>query len=134
MVKYPHMKPGIETRVWDSFRVKFGDRYSALKYDVHVGEGQYITKGVRLSVTKGFQRLTQKRIDVLGLTGTGADIIEVKDRGSWTALGQLVGYKRMWEKEHTGVPVEGLVLVCASCDDDVKECLEAQGVEVFILG
>lgn len=134
MVKYPHMKPGIETRVWDSFRKKWGDRYSAFKYDVHVGQGKYITQGVRLSVTKGFQRLTQKRIDVVGFTGTGVDLIEVKDRGSWTALGQLVGYRQMWEKENTGVHVEGLVLVCASCDEDVQECLEAQGVKVFIMG
>jgi hypothetical protein len=77
--------------------------------------------------------LHQKRIDALVQTPTRVFIIEVKERVTSTAVGQLLVYAQLY-REQTGDarPIE-LVLVAGEDDPIAHAAIEAQGITVLVV-
>jgi hypothetical protein len=97
--KYPHMFPA-DIGIWDRYVKKFGKDYADFLYDVRVGSG---TKDIKLrnDVWSRMQEILSKyRIDVVGLRKNQIEIIEVKPRATASAIGQVLVYKLLWEREN----------------------------------
>lgn len=75
---------------------------------------------------------SQKRIDALAYRGGRVTIIEVKDRATFAAVGQIVSYNVLWQREFPAVPVEQLILVCNRADHDTIDAAQKTGIRVDI--
>lgn len=131
-IRYPHMMKE-EVEIWRDFLKKYGERFAAYRYDVHVGEGvgklpQYDEKTQDMAI-----RLTQKRIDVVAYKGSDRFIIEIKDRAGMSAVGQLVVEKRLYEKKYGIDKVSGLAIVARSIDPDVRKVAEEMHIRIVLV-
>src|SRR6266850_4330538 len=74
--------------------------------------------------------LTQKRVDMVTRKGGLYGLWELKARAGLSALGQLLGYAAMWEKE--GRPTSGLTLgiITRLVDADVSIALVRHNIAV----
>lgn len=75
---------------------------------------------------------TQKRIDILAWSGRQPTIIEVKERVTPAALGQILTYRSLFREEFPDVEDPGLVVVGRFSDDDTLRSLQAHGVTVYL--
>ena len=129
LVKYPHM--GVDdTRVWKEYLRVHRAEWDSFDYDVRVGKGVDPGPGFPMHIRRDAQMLTQKRIDAVGYRGTQTWIIEVKPRAGLGAVGQLVGYRALYEAEHGAGSVTGLLLVCQILDDDIRHAAASAGIQV----
>jgi len=131
-VKYPHMVRE-EIAIWKRFLTKYGNKFDRYKYDVHVGQGVGKIPGYSKKDQDMFQRLTQKRIDVVAYKGRGAFIVEIKDRAGLSAIGQLTAYKRLYQEKYGRFTVTGLAIVAESIDPDVRHVAKTMGIEVVLV-
>jgi len=77
--------------------------------------------------------LHQKRIDALVQTPGTVFIIEVKERVTSTAVGQLLVYKHLYQQQTRDArPIE-LVLLAGEDDPIAHAAIEAQGITVIVV-
>ena len=132
MAKYPHMLPN-ELRIWDRFIQVMGDRWERFEYDVHVGEGVDPGPGYPEKWRKLAIMLTQKRIDAVGYAEDGIWIFEVKPDAGLSALGQLLGYKVLFERDRKPSEPIHLAVVTNRVFPDEKFIFDSYGVRVFVV-
>ncbi|MBA7520713.1 hypothetical protein ES705_12809 [subsurface metagenome] len=125
--KYPHLL-GEDKEVWTRFVVKFPNRFDTVDYDVHVGTGIIPAGEVDIKTTEQWKDLTRKRIDVLGWKGKFAQIIEVKKRVGLPALGQVLGYRFLYQREYPDVFLKQPLILCSRIDKDDSDVLVNFGV------
>ena len=130
--KYPHLIQE-ETDVWNRFVDKFPKRYKSVDYDFRVGNGQIPPEGYTKNYERMVTMLTQHRIDVLAWVGDYPTIIEVKNRAILSTVGQLIGYRTLFEADFPNLEKPGLLCVCASISDDVKMVFDVQGIPVEVV-
>ncbi len=95
LASYPHMKPA-DAVIWERFIEKYPDEYDEVIYDLNVGAG-YADLGDHPQEVQGDYRiLTQKKIDVVAFKDDYVDIIEIKPDASMSALGQAIGYVKLY--------------------------------------
>lgn len=131
--RYKHFKPGEETNLWREWLKRHGHQYDKFDYDVHVGKGTPAPKEYNEKVRKGWERLTQKRIDVIVWQNGAPTLIEVKLRASLAALGQLTGYQFLWNIDHPSTPSYRLLLISKICDEDILTVAKGWDVEVEVI-
>lgn len=129
---YPHMT-GEDSTIWDRFVVKFPKRFETVDYDFRVGEGQKIDPESPDNFKRMATMLSQKRIDALGWVGEHPTIVEVKSRVGLSALGQVMGYKTLFEMDHPDIDEPDLLVVCERINDDDQAVLKINGVPVEIV-
>lgn len=98
MAKYPHMLSE-DVAIWERFLVRFPETYDSFSYDVHVGEGLRDQDGVAEEVKFASMELIYKRIDVVGMVGSEVHIIEVKPDAGLSAVGQVMCYEALFERD-----------------------------------
>ncbi len=115
--KYPHLI-GEDIQVWTRFILKFPDKFDTVDYDVKVGKGASTDPLPDKTSKQYWASLTKKRIDVIGYKNYYVTIVEVKKRAGLFTLGQILGYKFLYLREHkVRLPVDTLV-ICSSIDQD----------------
>jgi hypothetical protein len=107
--------------------------YDSWQFDVRIGKGydpgDAYTEDMRsMSILN-----SQKRMDALGWQGSQATIVEVKERAGLGAVGQLVGYKALFQQEHQDLPAPLLVLVAMRADGDLLPALVAVGIRLELV-
>ncbi len=117
MRKYPHLL-GEDVTVWDSFVEQYPDRFHTVDYDVHVGTGIEVPAHPDENIAEQYRNLTKKRIDVIGWKNNLPTIIEVKYRVGLDTLGQVLGYRVLYLKEHPEILCIPLLIVCAIIGPD----------------
>ena len=75
---------------------------------------------------------TQKRIDILAFRGTQPIIIEVKQRVTPAALGQILTYRHHFLEESPDAPEPELWVVGRESDADTLAAISAHDVTVFL--
>jgi len=130
--RFPHMLPA-ESAIWSAFLEKYGSGWKNYRYDVHVGEG--ISVGPDYDImTQGLARaLTQKRIDAVGERQGVIWIFEVKVQAALSALGQLMGYRTLYEKTFPETRHISLAIVTDQVLPDDRYVFEAHGIKVFVV-
>lgn len=122
-----------EVRTWKKFLVKYGRNFTKYRYDVHVGKGIGKVPGYSKTIQNMAVHLTQKRIDVVAARGNQIWLIEIKDRASMAAIGQLLTYRELYYRKYGYGTVEGLIVVAESSDPDVAEIIERFGIRLYIV-
>jgi len=128
---YPHMI-GEERDVWERFIKENPGFFQEVEYDVHVGEGMTMPDNWSEKDLSWAQHLTQKRIDVVGFRGDEIVLVEVKRRVDLATLGQVLGYKFLYERKENLVGKTKSVVIAAVADVDDRDVLGHYGIEIFI--
>jgi hypothetical protein len=131
-LKYPGLLPR-EVLVLQNWLKTHESLYDSFAYNVRVGKGidpgpAYDADMRRMAVMN-----TQKRIDAVAYKGSTVTLIEVKDRATLSAIGQLVGYGALWQPPPAFPNPPALLLVCRVIDDDTAQTARAHGITVNIV-
>lgn len=130
MPHYPHMLAE-DIAVWTKFLES--QRYEIVEvwYDVHVGAPIDLgeeAEELALAVARGVSR---KRIDCVCRVGPDLWVVEVKPFANMTALGQVLTYTRLFEKEFSDPGRVKAVVVCDTADEDLADEFQELGVMVI---
>lgn len=131
-VRYPHMIKQ-EVIIWKKFLKLYGYNFTKYRYDVHVGHGIGRIPGYTTILQDMAVRLTQKRIDVVAVRGGETYIIEIKERASMAAIGQVLTYRELYEQRYGLGRISGLVIAAESVDPDIKKVIEKFGIKIFVV-
>ncbi len=132
MRKYPHMI-GEDTEVWERFILRFPNRFDTVDYDFHVGKG-VDTSPIRNDADKTYwAQLTKKRIDVIGYKNILVTIIEVKKRATLFTLGQILGYRFLYLREHPELKGVLSLIICDKIDQDDQDILSHYGIDYYLI-
>ncbi|MBA7523135.1 hypothetical protein ES705_15258 [subsurface metagenome] len=115
--KYPHLI-GEDKDVWERFVLKFPNRFDTVDYDIHVGSGIEIPEEPESKPAQQWKDLTRKRIDVVGWKINFATIIEVKKRVGLPTLGQVLGYRFLYQCQNPSTFLSPALIVCSQIDRD----------------
>lgn len=130
MSHYPHMMAE-DTIVWTKFLESEFIKIFEVWYDVRVGNS-VLVEGVHDDLTRRIaDGLTRKRIDVVARVEGAVWVIEVKPRANMYAIGQVISYQRLFEKEHTVLGGLIPVIICADYDADLVSEFDEFGVLVL---
>jgi len=131
-LKYPHLI-GEDSVIWNKFFLRFPRRFDTVDYDVHVGKGVNVST-IQDSIGKNYwSNLTKKRIDVIGYKDNIITIIEVKKRVGLHTLGQILGYKFLYLREHPELKSIRTLIICSSIDQDDIAVLQHYAIDFFIV-
>lgn len=109
-----------------------GAEYDRFSFSVRVGQGQTPAPGLDPGVARSVAFSSRKRIDILAWQGPAPTIIEVKERVTPAALGQILTYRQLFLEEIPGAPEPRLVIIGRYSDDDTLRALSAHGVDVLL--
>lgn len=130
MPHYPHMMS--EDRVvWTKFLASEFVKIREVWYDVRVGQS-VLVEGVHDHRIELIARgLTRKRIDVVASVGGGVWVVEVKPRATMYAVGQVLTYVRLFEREYFSPGKVVPVIICDSHDEDLLSEFDEFGILVI---
>ncbi len=128
--KYPHMK-GQEVDVWERFMTLNPGFFMTVDYDWRVGRGMNVPFPVTENISRMARMLSQKRIDVLGWIDDRPTIIEVKKRVGIQTLGQVLGYKVLFEQEFPNILKPEMMVVCQDIERDDQDVLDSYKIPVY---
>ena len=131
-IQYPGM-PKLESNITRAWLRTYGANYDRVEFNTRVGKGQDIQPGVTDATAQQFSNLTRKRIDIAAYIGSLVDLVEVKPRASMGAIGQLLGYRHLWQEDFPAIAVRLLIEIAQIVDQDVRRASAAQGVTVLQL-
>lgn len=129
-MQYPSM-PVLESNITRAWIRAHGAAYDRLEFNVRLGKGQDIQPGVTGSTAVQFSQITRKRADIVCYAAGVVDLVEVKSRMNFSAIGQLTGYRHLWLEEFPNIPVRDLIAVAQLIDDDVRRVLDAQKLTYY---
>ena len=129
--RYPHLLP-IDANVWRQHHLAHGDKYTQLDYDVRVGEGrdpgsEYDTKIRHMALA-----LSCRRIDVVGHSNSGLDIIEVTHSAGLKAIGQLISYPILYSLTYPTIRPIRPILVAGEIQTDILPVLTRLRIEFYV--
>ena len=97
--KYKHMSP-YESYLFDWFIGANGNSADEYIFDVRVGQGMLPLTRLDEPYRALSVSLSQKRIDAIRKTPQSVEIIEVKADAALSALGQLLGYRILYNDQY----------------------------------
>ncbi len=130
--KYPHMI-GEDSAVWSRFIIKFPEYFDTVDYDMRVGRGSKFLPEESERYNNYWTLLTQKRIDVVGYKKDFVTLLEVKKRASLFTLGQILGYKFLYLRDHKEIPLVRTLIICSSITPDDIDILNHFGIKFFVI-
>jgi hypothetical protein len=129
---YPHLMP-LEVPIWERFLASGQLDFLRVAYDVHVGEGAPIPDDATPSEVRQIRAITRKRIDAVGETRDAIWIIEVKPRAGHAAIGALLNYQRLYQREYRPRKPLRLAVVCERLEWDVQDYYRERGIKIFLV-
>lgn len=129
---YAGLRPTEQT-VLRQWLAKHEREYDRFQYNVRTGTGTDPGPDVEEAIRRGWIQSTQLRIDVVGWQGQQATLIEVKDRATPGAIGQLAVYSHHWRIDNPSLPVPKLLVIAFSAVAGVPEAMTAQGIAFEIV-
>jgi len=107
---YPHMFP-LDIKIWERFLDLHGSQFTGFDYDVKVGRGSSIEPETPDNFARMQAILSKFRIDVVGFDASTIYVIEVKPDASTIAIGQVVSYINLFQRDfNPKVPIRGVVV------------------------
>jgi RecB family endonuclease NucS len=106
--------------------------YDRFDYNMRLGAGLDPGDAYPPEIRRMAIMNSQKRLDAVGYQGNVATIIEAKRRAGLSNIGQLVGYRVLWMRDHPDWPAPRLLLVASSIQADLYDIAlhENIGVEI----
>lgn len=129
---YPHMMP-YDVAIWERFIEKYPDAYDFVSYDVKVGSAPEFDTVANPETGGDAINLYKRKIDVIGHKGERIDIIELKPKAGSSALGQVVGYSVLYEKDYSPPTKPNLVVITDQMGRDMDTLASAMGIKVIVV-
>lgn len=126
-MQFPGM-PQLESSYTRAWLRRFGLEYDRFEFNVRLGKGRNPIEGLMPEIQLQNELLSKLRADIVGFRGSLVDIIEVKDRARFNALGQLKGYAALWREEHPESEIRNLIVVARTIDPDAQTAYAAEGI------
>lgn len=126
---YPHMKPN-DVALWERFLVAFPEAYDECAYDVWVGSVPDFAKEPAGPDGGTAEGLYKKKIDVVGFKADQIDLIELKPQAGASAVGQILQYKMLYEKENALEGKTKAVIITDTYNADVAAFAASMGVHM----
>jgi len=128
-IQYPGMS-FVESEVTRAWLNQRGTQYDEITFNVRLGAGVDPGEEYNEETRRMAELVTQKRADIVARAGDQVDVIEVKVRVSFGAMGQLIGYRDLWQRDHPDLPVRHLVAIGRSVVPDAADIIEGQGIKI----
>jgi len=130
--KYPHMLPA-ENEIWDKFLSQRSPPFIDIQYDVHVGDAPEPPANLPDYLKGMFESVYKHRIDVVAQDPDVIYVIEVKPRAGLSALGQVLAYKHLYERDYQPTKPVEMRIVCERKEMNIDEIAEKQGVYIWMV-
>lgn len=121
-----------ESTVIRDFLAEHLHEFDSVSFSVRVGQGQSPDPTHLPGVQRATVFSSQKRIDILGRQGSSTTIIEVKERVTPAALGQILTYRHLFLEDNPDAKEPRLVVVGRYADDDTIRVLQSHDVTVYL--
>jgi len=131
-LRWKHLSPA-ERVLWDRFMSKYGHLWSIYEYDVAVGKGRPPQPYWEDWLKELQAKLSKRRIDVVAKRDGEIWIFEIKPQAGLSALGQVLGYKVLYERDFEPKEKIYLAIVTDVLDDDVKYVYECYDVKYYVM-
>lgn len=130
--RWSHMAAG-DVAVWRevlNLGLMPADSY---EYDVKLGGSDACLVQDEHELKPMWATLLCKRVDVVCWRGDVPWLCEVKPVASFSALGQCIGYRWLWDKQRGNGARCRAAVACAKVDGDLMPIFAAYGVSVVLL-
>lgn len=122
-----------DARVWQAHLDAHTLQPGTLDYDVRLGGVGADLVDREHEQFPMWLTLLKKRVDVAATIDGVPWLIEVKPIAGFSALGQVLGYCDLWEREKGSKPKPVPCVCCALVDPDLVATFERYGVLVYAL-
>jgi len=130
--RYPHMLPN-EAEIWDRLLAVRTPPFIKLEYDVHVGDTPEPPPDLPDYLKPMFETVYRKRIDVVAHDPDKIFVIEVKPRAGMSALGQVLSYKFLYERDFKPTKPVEMRIVSEREEPNIREIAALQNVGIWIV-
>lgn len=134
---FPGLIP-VETAIWRVWLREHETEFDGFEYNVRVGEGirpppipAEANPEQWRRLEGNWKALTQKRIDVVAARAGERWLIEIEERLSTRALGQLMLYADLYPQETAWTGPITLAMVVVRVGQDMLGTVERQGILVY---
>lgn len=128
-IQYPGMT-FVESEITRAWLNRRGAEYDEIWFNVRMGAGVDPGEEYTEEIRRMAELLTQKRADVVARLADQVDLVEVKVRIAFPVIGQLIGYRALWRREHRELPVRRLLAIGRSVVPDAADIIEEQGITI----
>lgn len=128
-----HMAP-LDKSIWVRYLMQGGEQFAPFQYDIRVGDGLKMPAGSSAMDLRAAYALTTKRLDVLCFVDQRPRIIEVKQRAGLSAVGQLIGYRDLYNRQFPEQPIPEMFLVTDILQPDMKPILLQSNIQYYEVG
>ena len=132
LFKYPHMFP-LDIAIWERFLEIYGENYNGFDYDVKVGTGSIPEADTPENYARMEQVLSKYRIDAIGHKSERLEIIEVKPEASTVAIGQIITYVELYNRDfQPSTPLMGVIITDREVGD-MRYLTAKYGIDYYIV-
>jgi hypothetical protein len=128
----PHMS-ALDYPIWLKWAPAQRPRWSALYFDVGLGTGLPAPPAAGDRDRTMWQRLTQKRADVVADAGDHWELIELRHSAQANALGRLLQYQSLWNNDPPDSRHVALYLITDFLDPTLPTLLASHNITYTIV-
>jgi hypothetical protein len=129
---YPHMAAA-DITIWNQYLEKNPEAFDLVSYDVAIGEGAQFDLSEFAGNVAGLNRLYQRRIDVLARRGGITTVVELKPRASTSAIGQVVGYHSILQRDNPELQLSRPLIITDQLLPEMQFLADAAGVDIHVV-
>lgn len=124
---FPGMLP-LEIAILKSWLQQHQNEYDRYDYNVRIGKGTDPGASYDQTMRTMALAITKKRVDAVAWQGSTPTLIEVKNRATLAAMGQILSYNVLWKQDYPTSPDPKLLLIAATFDPDTIPVLNAHQI------
>lgn len=130
--KFPGLLPR-EILVLKAWLKMHEAEYDSFDYNVRIGQGHDPGAGWPEELRQMAIMNSQKRLDAVAWKSGQPTIVEVKDRATLSAVGQISMYLHLYVVDYSDGPTPKLLIVANRASADMAPLLQATGVELNLV-
>lgn len=128
---YPERTDG-ESAVIRAFLLEHLKDFDSIVFGKRLGQGEPPDPAHLPAIQRQTTLNTQLRLDILAIQGAQPILIEVKQRVTPAALGQILTYKHHYVEENPDAPEPDLWIVGRESNADTLAAINGHGVTVYL--
>lgn len=129
---YPHMMPK-DIGIWERFIMTYPGYFDECQYDVLVGSVPDFADPAKDPSNAGLDTLYRRKIDVVGWKDGQPYIVEVKPRAGTHAVGQVLGYIQLYERDYKPAVAPKPILLTDTKQEDIQIIADKYGVKLIVV-
>jgi len=128
-MQYPGMTY-VESEITRAWLNRHGAEYDSIEFNYRLGDGVDVGQEYPAEIQRMAHLLTQKRADIVARKGDQVELVEVKIRIAFPVIGQLLGYRSLWKRQHPELPVARLLAIGRSVVPDLGPIITEHGIDI----